>query len=592
MTEIVVSTLTGQRLAPVISRRILWIMLGALVPLATVVAALGLGPMWRTSIPLALAVSVLFAAFFAVGVALMAEPGHGPVGFAMIVAAVLLIGSWANEWNFGPWPLISEVVGDLWIPVVAWALYRYPHRKLSASDQRLFIAILIWFLSTSWFLVLVSRPQWHQFTTTWWPALFPNRRVYHISGRVIDGGMLVLALIYISRWAARLRRSEGVERQIEMPTAIAGIAAIAVGSTLYIAYAFDFPGQIENLFLGIAMAGMFLVPAAFFVAIIRRYLSRNSLMRILINLDRNPTTYQIMAGLREGLGDPTLYILYWSEDEQSYIDASRQPTGDPREHVGQLVVEIGRSTDDHPALLVANPALGYDPDLISAAVIAVRLHIENAQLLETAQARLADLQAASARIAQASDIERQRIQRNLHDGLQSRFAALGPRLGALKATTTDPHTAARLVDILNDLTQALADLRKLVAGIRPDILGLGLKAAVDDLCQSYRAFLTVNIELPEIRFPEQVEFAAFLVISEAMTNIVKHAEAESVEISGRVHDDVLTVTIVDDGKGNARPGQGTGLISMADRALALNGNVRISSSPGKGTRVKVVIPCE
>jgi signal transduction histidine kinase len=548
--------------------------------------------MWRTSIPLALAVSALFAAFFAVGVVLMAEPGHSPVGFAMILAAVLLIGSWANEWNFGPWPLLSQVAGDLWIPVVGWALYRYPHRKLAPGDRWLFIAIFIWFILTSWLLVLVSQPQWHQFTTTWWPGLFPNLRVYYFSGRVVDVGMLLLALIYISRWAVRIHRSEGVERRIKMPTAIAGIAAIAIASPLYIAYAFDFSGQTEDLFLGIAMAATILIPVAFFVAIIRRYLNRNALMRILINLNSGPTTYQITAALREGLGDPNLYILYWSEDEQSYIDASRQPAGDPRRHTDQLVVEIGRAMDDHPTLLVTEPALEHDLDLVSAAVIAVRLHIENAQLLETAQARLADLQAASARIVQASDTERQRIQRNLHDGVQSRFAALGPRLGALMATTTDPHTAARVANILNDLTRALSDLRKLVADIQPDILNLGLKVAVINLCRSYGAFLTIDIDLPELRFSEQVEFAAFLVISEAMTNVAKHAHAESVAISGGVHDGALAVTIVDDGKGNAKPGKGTGLVSMADRVLALKGNFRISSPPGKGTRVTVTIPCE
>jgi signal transduction histidine kinase len=576
----------------VISRRILWILLGTLVPLTTVVAALGLWPMWRTAMPLALAVAALFAAFFAVGVVLMAEPGHGAVGSAMIIAAVLLVGSWANEWNFGPWPLFSQVIGDLWIPVVGWALYRYPHRQLTRGDRWLFTVILLWFICTSWLLVLVSRPQWHQFSTTWWPALFPNLNFYHAATRFVDAGMVLLALAYVSRWVVRLRRSEGVERRIRMPTVIAGAASITISSTLYFVYAINASPSVQNLFLGIATGSALAIPMAFLVAVIRRYMSRNALMQILIRLGDSPTTWQITAALREGLGDPDLLILYWSEDELSYIDAFRRPAGDPRQRDDQLIVEIGPSRADNPALLVADAGLAHDPDLIYAAVVAVRLHIENARLLETAQARLADLQAASVRIAQASDAERRRVQRDLHDRLQSRFAALGPRLGALKATTTDPRAAARLADILNDLTQALSDLRNLVADIQPDIRKLGLKAAVINLCRSYGPILTVDIDLPEARLSEPIELGAFLVISEAMTNVVRHAQAESVTISGRLHDGILAITVADDGKGNAEIGTGTGLISMADRALALNGRVHISSPPGEGTRVMMRIPCE
>jgi signal transduction histidine kinase len=592
VAEIVVGAWDGQRSASLISRRMLWILLGTLVPLSTVVAALGLWPMWRTTLPLALAVSALFAAFFAVGVVLIAEPGHAPVGLAMILAAVLLIGSWANEWNFGLWPLFSQVVGDLWIPVVGWALYRYPHQKLARGDRWLFIVILIWFILTSWILVLLSRPQWHQFSTAWWPALFPNPGVYHFTTRIVDAGMVIIALTYSLRWVVRLHQSEGIERRIKMPTAIAGIAVIIVSSMLYVAYALNASESTENLLLGIAMGSTIAIPVAFLVAIIGRYLRRNALIGILINLGNSPTMRQITAALRDGLGDPDLLILYWSDDEQFYLDATRQAVGDPRQQADRLIVDIGSSTAGHPALLVADTALAQDPDLIDAAVIAARLLIENARLLETAQSRLADLQAASARIAKASDAERRRIQRDLHDGLQSRFAALGPRLGALKATTTDPRTAARITDILNDLTHALSDLRKLVADLQPDIPKLGLKGAVTDLCQSYGSILTVDVDLPEIRFSEPVELAAFLVVSEAMTNVAKHAQAESVTISGQVQDDILTITVADDGKGNATAGKGTGLIGMADRALALNGYVRISSPPGKGTRVTMRIPCE
>jgi signal transduction histidine kinase len=142
--------------------------------------------------------------------------------------------------------------------------------------------------------------------------------------------------------------------------------------------------------------------------------------------------------------------------------------------------------------MVADAALNHDPDLIEAAVVAVRFSMENALLLEAVQARLADLQAASARIIQAGALERRRIQQDLHDGIQGRLNALAPRLGAVKATTTDQHAAAHIADIRDALAQALTDLRKLAAGIRPDVLNLGLKAAVTDICRPYQPGLPVR----------------------------------------------------------------------------------------------------
>jgi len=106
-------------------------MLGTLVPAATAVAAVGLWPMWRMAALTALGILALFAALFAAGVVLIAEPGQAPAGVAMIVSAALLIVSWANEWGIGPLPLVSDVVGNLWLLGVAWALYRYPNRRLA-----------------------------------------------------------------------------------------------------------------------------------------------------------------------------------------------------------------------------------------------------------------------------------------------------------------------------------------------------------------------------------------------------------------------------------------------------------------------------
>ena len=540
MSEIVADGRANRRSAAAISRQTLWIMLGTLVPSATAVAALGLWPMWRTAPPTALAATALFAALFAAGVVLMAEPEQTPAGIAMMLSAALLIVSWANEWGVGPLPLVSVVVGNLWLLGAGWALYRYPSRRLARGDRWMFTALLAWFVGASWLLVFLSRPEWHQYPPHWWPSLFPNLTVYRVVARVVDVVTVGLALLYVSRWVVQLRRARGVERHIKMPTAAAAIAAITIDSSLYIGYALGVRAPAVNVLLVVTTCSNLAVPIAFLAAVIRRYLRRTALTQVLISLGSSPTTKQITAALREGLGDPDLRILYWSQDEFSYLDEAKQPVTDPGEKPGQLVMEIGSSTGDHLALLVADAALEHDLDLIDAAVVAVRFGMENALLLETVQAQLADLQAASARIVQAGALERRRIQQDLHDGIQGRLNALGPRLGAVKARTTDQHAAASIGNILDALAQALTDLRKLAAGIRPDVLNLGLKAAVTDICGLYQPGLTITIDLPDVPVPEPVEDTAFLAISEAMTNVAKHAQARSVEISGQLQDGVLT----------------------------------------------------
>jgi signal transduction histidine kinase len=585
--------------------------LGTLVPAASTVAALALWPLWHEALFVALATLALFAALFAIGVTLLAEPGQGPVGLAMIVAAALLIVSWANEWGKGPLPLASVVVGNLWVPVVGWALYRYPSRQLDHGDRWVFLVVLGWIVVTPWLLVFLSRPQWHQYPAhCWWPALFPSHAVYQIVTRVVDVGTVIVGLLYVSRWVVRLPRARGLERSVKVPTAMAGTVAIAIGSSLYIAYAVGVPGPVDNFFLAITTCGMLAVPIAFLVAVIRRYLRRNALTQVLISMGNSPTTRQITAALREGLQDPDLNILYWSKDEHCFLDEARRPVDDPRGEAGQLLVDIESSTGDRLARMIADAALEQDLDLIDAAVVAVGFSMENALLLETVQAQLADLQAASARIIRAGAEERRRIQQDLHDGIQGRLAALGPRLGAVKATTTDPRTADRVADIRDALSRTLTDLRKLVAGMRLDVLSLGLATAVTDLCGNYQPGLAIAIDLPDVPLPEPVEDTAFLAISEAMANVAKHARARSVDISGRLEGGTLVVSVMDDGVGGAaldhgtepagvtgdgaddgRLDHGTGLVSITDRITALQGRVQIVSPPGRGTRVTMRIPC-
>ena len=204
-----------------------------------------------------------------------------------------------------------------------------------------------------------------------------------------------------------------------------------------------------------------------------------------------------------------------------------------------------------------------------------------------------ELRRSRARLLEASDIERRRLERNLHDGAQQRLVSLSLMLRLAQARVSDqPEQAANLLGQASDeLAQALEELRELARGIHPAVLSdRGLGAAVEALVS--RTPLPVELELLDDRLPEPVEAAAYYVVSEALANIAKYAEASSVAVSIASVNGHAVVEITDDGVGGADPAKGSGLRGLVDRVEALDGRLLVESPPGEGTRVRVEIPCE
>jgi signal transduction histidine kinase len=205
----------------------------------------------------------------------------------------------------------------------------------------------------------------------------------------------------------------------------------------------------------------------------------------------------------------------------------------------------------------------------------------------------AELRRSRARLVEASDIERRRLERNLHDGAQQRLVSLSLALRLAQARIADdPEGADRLItQASEELSQALEELRELARGIHPAILSdRGLGPALEALAA--RSPLVIDMRMVEERLPEPVEAAAYYVVSEALTNVAKYAEASSVAVSiARVNGRAI-VEIADDGIGGADPTRGSGLRGLVDRVEALDGDLEVESMPGSGTRIRAVIPCE
>jgi signal transduction histidine kinase len=217
---------------------------------------------------------------------------------------------------------------------------------------------------------------------------------------------------------------------------------------------------------------------------------------------------------------------------------------------------------------------------------------ENERLDAELQARLVELRESRARIVEAGYAERRRVERDLHDGAQQRLVALALDLRMARAKLDEePASAAALLEgATHELAAATEELRELARGLHPPVLtDRGLVAALEALAGRSPLPVSVEAEVTD-RAPHSAEAAAYFVVSEALTNVVRHAQAEHAVVRVDRPDGRLRVEIHDDGRGGADPSGGSGLRGLSDRVAALDGSLEVESHPGRGTVVRAVIP--
>jgi signal transduction histidine kinase len=193
----------------------------------------------------------------------------------------------------------------------------------------------------------------------------------------------------------------------------------------------------------------------------------------------------------------------------------------------------------------------------------------------------------------AADAERRRIERDLHDGTQQRLTALAMNLGVARATLPDlsPSAQAALDQAHAEAKEALVELRGIVRGLHPAVLDdRGLDAALSGLAARAPIPVSLDVVVPQ-RLPRPVEAVAYFVVSEALTNVVKHSGADRAQVTARLVDGRLHLRVVDDGTGGADPTQGSGLVGLRQRVASVDGDLTIESPLGGPTVLEAVIPC-
>ena len=242
------------------------------------------------------------------------------------------------------------------------------------------------------------------------------------------------------------------------------------------------------------------------------------------------------------------------------------------------------------AALVHDPALLDEPALVEAVRATAGLVLENERLAAEVRAQLAEVRASRTRIVAATDAERRRIERNLHDGAQQRLVTLSLALGIAAAgrDAAGPDVLARAQD---EVDEAIAELRELARGIHPTLLREeGLLTAVQALARRTPLPVTVEGSAGD-RLPDAVELAAYFLVSEALTNVVKHAAASEAAVRLERTGGTLRVAVVDDGVGGACASVDSGLAGLRDRLEVLDARLVVESEPGAGTTISVEIPC-
>jgi signal transduction histidine kinase len=508
-------------------------------------------------------------------------------GFAWFAGA-LPASNWSSLFTLG------LVVSPIWVAVFVHTILAFPSGRIEGRAATAAVALAYGgFVFLQLPYVLVNEPDRQL------ECPCPNNLLLVADNRsaaglingvqLTVGGLLVAAMV-VYVLARRWRAASPPLRRALAPFLVTGTVTVVL---LVFGYALSGVGfDPLNPVVLAGFVGLAAVPVAFLGGLLRSRLARAGVGELVVELRSATTPADVQAALARALRDPSLMLAYWLSDEGRYVSAEGAPVEVPEGGVGRGV-RIVEQDGERVAALVYDASLEDERELVDSVSAAAAMSLENARLQAETRAHLAELRASRARIVEAGDVERRRLERDLHDGAQQRFVTLSLALSLVeKRLESDPAQAGQLLtEARKELVEGLDELRELAHGIHPAALsqgGLGL--AVETLAARSPVPVTLEVSLHE-RLPEAVEVAGYFVVSEALTNIAKYAQASAAIVTLAHRDEILVVEVRDDGVGGASANAGSGLRGLSDRVEALGGRLSVRSPVGGGTTVRAEIPC-
>ena len=401
-------------------------------------------------------------------------------------------------------------------------------------------------------------------------------------GQGILGVAVALAVLLLV--GRRLLILRGPARRTQGPLLAAAALTVpaAVLWLVWVSASAESASSLETIGRGVAL----LVPLGVVAGIVWSRLRRREASDLVVELRTEGAT-SLRERLARALGDPTLEVAYRLDDGR-HVDATGHPLELPQGSNRAVTVVTARG--EEVATLVHDPSLLDEPALVESVRATAGLVLENERLAAEVRAQLAEVRASRGRIVAATDAEQRRIERNLHDGAQQRLVTLSVALG-LAASRGDTANAEVLARAQDEVEEAIAELRELARGIHPTLLREeGLEAAVEAVARRTPLPVTVEGSVGD-RLSDQVELAAYFLVSEALTNVVKHAAASEATVRFAREAGTLRVVVQDDGVGGARAAADSGLAGLRDRLEALDAKLVVESQPGCGTTIRTEIPC-
>jgi signal transduction histidine kinase len=510
------------------------------------------------------------------------DSAFGPLMILTGFATQLSMLQWTSQ------PLLNTVgqlcdllVAALWLHV----FLAYPTGRLAGRPER--VVVVIGYLAAVGLqvvaLMLGGFDDHHLLGIVKQPAA--AEAVQDVQLLLISALALIGVVLLWRRWWGLPRWQRRRPAQIVINCFSLSLVMLAA---LLVAGAFQLPGFEIIQLATFAVAG--LAPLAFLAGLLDARLAKGGVSELIVQLRSDPAA-DLRELLARALRDPTLSLIYWLPQYGSWADQDGNPTNLPAPDSGRGVALVEQN-GEQVAALVYDATLGEEPELVEAVSAAAGIALENGRLEAELRARLQELHGSRTRVVEAQQNERRRLERDLHDGAQQRLVALALELGMLaEQADSDPTTQSRLKRARSELAQSLDELRDIARGLHPAVVsGHGLAVALESLVAITPLEVRLKTDgLP--RLPEQLEVAAYYVVSESLTNVAKHSQASRVSVEVGVTDDTLIAEIIDDGIGGADSERGTGLRGLADRVETQNGRLRIWSAPGNGTRVRAEIPC-